>query len=143
MIFQSHLRPDQSTVVWLAAVASTLVAIQMANLYQPWVCSEFSRQAARIIAAAAIGAFALVASGWLAGSVSAIPAAPAVEGAVCAAVLIIVLRWRYSRWLKGKRADGHFLQTVLLVGTNEDAAAIWRMLSDEPELSYRVVVVVC
>ena len=60
------------------------------------------------------------------------------EGAVCAAVLIIVLRWRFSRWLKGKRADGHFLQTVVLVGANEDAAAIWQMLSDEPELGYRV-----
>jgi exopolysaccharide biosynthesis polyprenyl glycosylphosphotransferase len=138
MLLQSRLRPDQSAVVWLAGVVSTLVVIHMASLYQPWVCSEFSRQAARIIAATAIGGFALVASGWLAGSVSAIPAAPAVEGAIWAALLIIVLRWRYSRWLKIKRASGQFLQTVLLVGTNEDAAAIWRMLSDEPELGYRV-----
>jgi exopolysaccharide biosynthesis polyprenyl glycosylphosphotransferase len=138
MLLQSRLRPDQSAVVWLAAVVSTLVVMHMASLYQPWVCSEFSRQAARIIAATAIGGFALVASGWLAGSVSAIPAAPAVEGAIWAALLIIVLRWRYSRWLKIKRADGQFLQTVLLVGANEDAAAIWRMLSDEPELGYRV-----
>ena len=49
-----------------------------------------------------------------------------------------MLRWHFSRWLKSKRADGQFLQTVLLVGTNEDAAAIWQMLSDEPELGYRV-----
>jgi exopolysaccharide biosynthesis polyprenyl glycosylphosphotransferase len=138
MLLQSQLRPDQSVAVWLAAVVSTLVVIQMAALYRSWVCSEFSRQAARIVAATAVGGFALVASGWLAGSVSAIPARPAVEGAICAAVLIIVLRWHYSRWLQGKRASGHFLQTVVLVGTNEDAAAIWRMLSDEPELGYRV-----
>ena len=51
---------------------------------------------------------------------------------------MIVLRWRYRRWLKSKRADGHYLQTVVLVGTNEDAAAMWQMLSDEPELGYRV-----
>jgi exopolysaccharide biosynthesis polyprenyl glycosylphosphotransferase len=51
---------------------------------------------------------------------------------------MIVLRWRYRRWLKNKRADGHYLQTVVLVGTNEDAAAMWQMLSDEPELGYRV-----
>ena len=51
---------------------------------------------------------------------------------------MIVLRWRYRRWLKHKRADGHYLQTVVLVGTNEDAAAMWQMLSDEPELGYRV-----
>ncbi len=135
MLFQSQLRPDQSGVVWLAAVVSTLVLIQMAGLYQSWVCSEFSRQAARIIAATAVGGFALSAAGWLAGSFSA---GPALEGWVCAAVLIIVLRWHYSRWLKGQRANGQFLQTVVLVGTNEDAAAIWRMLSDEPELGYRV-----
>ena len=117
MLFQSRLRPDHSVVVWLAAAVSTLVVLQMAHLYRSWVCSEFSRQAARIVAA---------------------PAAPAAEGAVGAAVLIIVLRWRFSRWLKSKRADGHFLQTVVLVGSNEDAAAIWQMLSDEPELGYQV-----
>jgi exopolysaccharide biosynthesis polyprenyl glycosylphosphotransferase len=138
MLFQSRLRPDQSVAVFLAAAVSTLVVLQMARLYQSWVCAEFSRQSARIIAATAVGGCVLAASGWLAGSVRAVPAAPAVEGAVGAAVLIVVLRWRSSRWLKSKRADGHFLQTVVLVGTNEDAAAIWQMLGDEPELGYRV-----
>ena len=87
MLFQSRLRPDQSVAVWLAAVVSTLVVIQMARLYQSWVCSEFSRQAARIIAATAVGGCVLAAAGWLAGSVSAVPAAPAVEGAAFAAAL--------------------------------------------------------
>ena len=138
MLFQSRLQPDQSAVVFAAAAVSTLAVIQMAGLYRFWVCSEFPRQAARIIAATAIGGFALAAPGWLAGTFSAVPAAPAAEGALAAAALMIVLRWRYRRWLKSKRADGHFLQTVVLVGTNEDAAALWQMLSDEPELGYRV-----
>jgi exopolysaccharide biosynthesis polyprenyl glycosylphosphotransferase len=138
MLFQSRLRPDQSVAVWLAAAVSTLLAIKMAGLYRSWVCSEFSRQAARIIAASAVGGFVLAASGWLAGSVAATPAAPAVEGAVVAAILMIVLRWHFRRWLRSKRADGYFLQTVVLVGTNEDAAAMWQMLRDEPELGYRV-----
>jgi exopolysaccharide biosynthesis polyprenyl glycosylphosphotransferase len=138
MLFQSRLHPDQSVAVFLAAAVSTLAVIQMAGLYRSWVCSEFSRQAARIIAATAVGGAALAASGWLAGTISATPAAPAVEGALAAAALMIVLRWRYRRWLKSKRAAGHFLQTVVLVGTNEDAAAMWQMLSDEPELGYRV-----
>jgi len=138
MLFQSRLRPDHSAGVWLAAAVSTLVVLQMARLYRSHVCSEFSRQAARIIAAAAVGGLVLAAAGWLSGDLQSAPLAPAVEGTIGAAVLIIVLRWRFSRWLKSKRADGHFLQTVLLVGTNEDAAAIWQMLSDEPELGYRV-----
>jgi len=138
LAFQSQLRPDQSVVVWLAAAVSTLTVIQMTHLYRSWVCSEFSRQAARIIAAVAVGTAAMAAAGWLAGSRAYMPAAPTVEGAVGAAALIIVLRWRFSRWLKNKRANGFFQQTVVLVGTNEDAAAIWQMLSDEPELGYRV-----
>src|SRR5215469_3731948 len=124
MLFQSRLRPDQSVAVPLAAAVSTLVVIQMAGLYRSWVCSEFSRQAARIIAATAVGGGVLAASGWLAGSVSAAPAAPAVEGAAAAAALLIVLRWRFRRWLKSKRAGGHFLRTVVLVGANEDATAM-------------------
>ena len=138
MLYQSQLRPDQSVAVWLAAAVSTLAVIKYAGLYLPWVCSEFSRQAARIIAATAVGGCVLAATGWLASSVSAAPLAPAAVGAICAAVLMIVLRWRYRRWLKHKRADGQYLQTVVLVGTNEDAAAMWQMLSDEPELGYRV-----
>ena len=139
LFFQSQLRPDQSVAVWLAAAVSTLAVIKYASLYRSWVCSEFSRQAARIIAATAVGGSVLVAAGWLAAGPAWItPVGPAVEGAVAAAVLMIVLRWRYRRWLKHKRADGHYLQTVVLVGANEDATAMWQMLSDEPELGYRV-----
>ena len=76
MLFQSRLRPDQSVAVWLAAVVSTLVVIQMARLYRSWVCSEFSRQAARIIGATAVGGFVLAASGWLAGSSRPYPPHP-------------------------------------------------------------------
>ena len=71
MLFQSQLRPDQSVAVWLAAVVSTLAVIKYAGLYRSWVCSEFSRQTARIIGATAVGGFVLAASGWLAGLVSA------------------------------------------------------------------------
>jgi exopolysaccharide biosynthesis polyprenyl glycosylphosphotransferase len=131
MLFQSKLRPDQSVAVSLAAVISALIVIKLLALYQSWVCSEFSRQAARIIMATAAGGIVLVASGWLAGSISAVPVAPAIEGAIGAALLVIVLRWRFRRWLKGRRAEGYFLQTVILVGTNEDTAAVWQMFSDE------------
>lgn len=138
MFFQSQLRPDRSIAVSLAAVVSTLVVIKLLGLYQSWVCSEFSRQAARIIMAIVVGAFVLVATGWLSGDLAVTPAAPAIEGAIVAAVLVIVFRWRFRRWLKSKRAEGYFLQTVVLVGTNEDTAAMWQMLCDEPELGYRV-----
>jgi len=87
MLFQSRLRPDQSAAVFLAAAVSTLAVIQMAGLYRSWVCSEFSRQAVRIIAATAVGGSVLAASGWLAsGPISVTPAAPATEGVVAARI---------------------------------------------------------
>src|SRR5262249_9622154 len=113
LLFQSKLRPDRTVALWLAAAVSTLVVMKMAGLYRSWICSEFSRQAVRIIGATIVGGFALVAAGWLASFLSAAPAAPAAEGAIGAAVLMIVLRWRFRRWLKNRRAAGDFLQTVL------------------------------
>ena len=70
MFFLSQLRPDQSVAVFLAAAFSTLAVIQKVGLYRPWVCTEFSRQAARIIAATAVGGAC-----WrrLAGSPPALP----------------------------------------------------------------------
>jgi exopolysaccharide biosynthesis polyprenyl glycosylphosphotransferase len=138
MLFLSQLRPDRSIAVLLAAAFSTLAAIQKVGLYRPWVCTEFPSQAARIIGATAVGGAVLAVTGWFGGSISTAPAAPAIVGALGAAAVMIVLRWRFRRWLRNKRADGHFLQTVMLVGANEDAAAMWQMLSDEPELGYRV-----
>jgi lipopolysaccharide/colanic/teichoic acid biosynthesis glycosyltransferase len=137
MFFLSQLRPDQSVAMFLTAAFSTLAVIQKVGLYRPWVCTEFSSQA-RIVWATAVGWAVLAATGWLAGSVSAVPAAPAIVGALGAAVLMIVLRWHFRRWLRNKRADEYFLQTVLLVGANEDAAAMRQMLSDAPKLGYRV-----
>ena len=84
---RAELRPDRSVAVWLIAAVSTLAVIKNRGLYRSWVCSEFSRQAARIIAATAVGGFVLAASGWLVGSVAAAPVAPAAEGAVAAAAI--------------------------------------------------------
>jgi exopolysaccharide biosynthesis polyprenyl glycosylphosphotransferase len=138
MLFQPYLRTDRSIAVWLAAIVSTLAVIQQAGLYRTWVSTDFARQAARIVEAATVGGIVLISTSWLAGYASAVPVAPTLVGAVTVAALMILLRWRFRRWLKHKRADGSFLHTVLLVGTNEDAAAMWQMLSDEPELGYRV-----
>jgi len=138
MFFQSQLRETRSVAVWLAAVVATLYVIKLAGLYRSWVCSEFSRQAARIVGATAVGGLVLIAAGWLAGFLSTAPFGPAIEGAIAASFLMIVLRWRFRRWLKNKRAAGHYLQTIVLVGSNEDAAAMRQMLADEPELGYRV-----
>jgi exopolysaccharide biosynthesis polyprenyl glycosylphosphotransferase len=110
-----------------------------AGLYRARVCALRSSEAARTIVAAFLGAVVFAAGEWLAGSVSSWPA---VEGAVSATVAVLIVRWRFGRWLKARRSEGRFLRTVVIVGTNEDSAALWNMLSDEPELGYRVGAVI-
>lgn len=118
-----------------AAVIVTMLSMHRAGLYRARVCALRSTEAARTMAAAVLGAAVFAACGWLAGST---PAGPAIEGAISAAVAVLVVRWRFGRWLKARRFEGWFLRTVVLVGTNEDSAALWTMFADEPELGYRV-----
>ena len=61
-----------------------------------------------------------------------------VEGGAAAAAAVLLLRWRFGRWLKMQRSTGRFLRTVVLVGTNDDAVAVWELIRQEPELGYRV-----
>jgi len=122
-----------------AAVIVTMLSMHRAGLYRSRVCALRSAEAARTIAAAVLGAGVFATGEWLAGSASAWPA---VEGAVSAAVAVLVVRWRFGRWLKARRSEGWFLRTVVLVGTNEDSAALWKMFADEPELGYRVGAVI-
>ncbi len=117
------------------AVVVTLLTMHRAGLYRARVCALRSTEVARTIAASALGASVFASGEWLAGSSAAWPA---IVGAGMASVAVLVVRWRFGRWLKAKRAQGEFLRTVVLVGNNEDGAALWSMLRDEPELGYRV-----
>ncbi len=122
-----------------AAIGSTLAAMQQAGLYRSRVCALHSREVVRVLFSALAGGFVYAACAWLAG---ADPAGVALAGAAISAGLILALRWRFGRWLKGRYSRGRLLRPTILVGSNEDAAALWQMLSDEPELGYRVVGVV-
>jgi exopolysaccharide biosynthesis polyprenyl glycosylphosphotransferase len=122
-----------------AAMVSTLIAMQQAGLYRSHVCALHSRQSARAVISAAIGAGVFAACEGLTGRVT--PGVP-LAGAIISAVLILGLRWRFSRWLKARRSSGQYLRRVLLVGTTDDAVALWDMLAGEPELGYQIVGVV-
>ena len=67
-----------------AAMVSTLVAMQQAGLYRSHVCALHSRQAARAVTSAAIGAGVFAACEWLSGGVTAgVPLAGAQPSAPC------------------------------------------------------------
>jgi exopolysaccharide biosynthesis polyprenyl glycosylphosphotransferase len=123
----------------VAAILASLAAMQMAGLYRSLVCGLHSRDVVRVLFAALVGGLVFVACDWLAGAGAA---GVGLAGTGSSAVLILTFRWRFGRWLKGRHSMGRHLRPTILVGTNEDAAALWKMLTDEPELGYSVVGVV-
>jgi exopolysaccharide biosynthesis polyprenyl glycosylphosphotransferase len=112
-----------------------MAAMRQAGLYKSGVHDRRSSEAAEVLAAVAIGAAAFAGVEWVARSKVAWPA---LEGLLLAATGVLAVRWRFSRWLKARRSTGQFLRPVVLVGTNEDAIGLWRLLTSEPELGYRV-----
>ncbi|MGO9658810.1 MAG: exopolysaccharide biosynthesis polyprenyl glycosylphosphotransferase [Acidimicrobiales bacterium] len=125
-----------------AAAAATVLAIRQAGLYRARVCAVRSLETLRVIVAATIGACVFAACEWLAlagvGRFGFSAVARPLEGAAGAALAVLVLRWRFGRWLKSQRSTGRFLRTVVLVGTNDDAIGVWHLVNEEPQLGYRV-----
>lgn len=120
------------------AVVVTMLAMQRAGLYRSRVCALRSLEAVRALGAAIAGGAAFAALHWLAGSTTL---AWSFEGTAASCVLALVGRWRFSRWLKQRRANGRFLRRVVLVGTNDDAVALWAVFANEPELGYHIAAV--
>ncbi|HMK96843.1 MAG TPA: exopolysaccharide biosynthesis polyprenyl glycosylphosphotransferase [Acidimicrobiales bacterium] len=123
-------------VLLAIAVMATYAAMRRAGLYRSAVCALRSLEAVRVFAACAVGTGAYLA-------VKAVferhfsVAAPLEAGS--ASVLgVLLLRWRFVRWLKARRSASRYLRTVVMVGTNEDADELWTLFSEEPELGYRI-----
>jgi exopolysaccharide biosynthesis polyprenyl glycosylphosphotransferase len=121
------------------AVVATLIALRATGLYRSRVCSKWSQEVERMIFASLFGSFAFISVGWSYHRPS-VPTA-LLCGAICA-VSTALLRSHYRHWLSAQRARGAYLRNVMLVGGDEDATQLWRMLSSEPELGYRVVAII-
>lgn len=127
--------PAQRAARAIIAVAVTLAVMRWSGLYRARVCALRSLEAVRVVGASLAGASGYVCAqaleghwhiGW------------AGQSAAAAALLILVLRWRFGRWLKARRSANKHMRTIVVVGANEDAEGLVALLSDEPELGYRV-----
>src|SRR5208283_351780 len=85
----------------------------------------------RIIVAVAAGAVCLE---LLRGDAGRSHAAAIVAAGSCVLALI-ALRWMFIQWL---RAQGRYSRGLVMIGTNDDAVAVWTMLHSQPELGYEV-----
>src|SRR5579875_3237246 len=118
-----------------AALVVTLAAMRYEGLYRARICALRSLEAVRVTVSCLVGTSTFLVL-QLVGMKPDPGEALAAGGASVATVLL--MRWRYGRWLKARRSASRNLRTVLLVGANEDTAQLWTILSEEPSLGYRV-----
>jgi exopolysaccharide biosynthesis polyprenyl glycosylphosphotransferase len=117
------------------AVVVTLFVMQCEGLYRSRVCALRSLEAFRVVSASAIGTAAFISCDAIIEHVSVVGP---LEAGAAAVLAILLLRWRFNRWLSARRSASKFLRPVVMVGTNKDAEGLWQLLNDEPELGYQV-----
>ena len=118
----------------LAATAVTLALMQLLGLYRSRLCVQRGQETARIVLAVVAGAVTLRLL-W-GGTDRSYAAAIVVPGSCILALK--AFRWMYSQWLRAQRVQGHHRRGLIMIGTNEDAAAVRTMLDSQPELGYEV-----
>ena len=122
----------------LTGALATLVAMRWLGLYRARRCARKRDELWRIAVASLFGASGCALVGSQFGPANAAPLAAAAAGALCVAAA----RSQFGWWLRARRAEGHHLRRVVVVGAGEDTAELCTMLRSEPELGYLVVGVV-
>ena len=118
----------------LAATAVTLVAMQLLGLYRSRLCIQRGQERARIVIAVVAGAVTLE---LLRGGRDRSYGAAIVVAGSCILALM-AFRWMFTQWLRAQRVQGRHRRGLVMIGTNEDAVAVWTMLDSQPELGYEV-----
>jgi exopolysaccharide biosynthesis polyprenyl glycosylphosphotransferase len=128
------------TAVLVLLTAATVALIASQRLYLSRVCSIRAVEIGRLGRATALSAgLALLLPRVLPVEVSV---AGGLAGASASFVLLIMARGIYRHWLQMGRRDGRFLRSVVVIGSNEEGYDLCKLVSDHPELGFRVAGVV-
>jgi exopolysaccharide biosynthesis polyprenyl glycosylphosphotransferase len=135
---------DRSELASLAA-AGTLVALGVwllasQRLYWSRVCSVRTVEITRLAKVAVLLALVAAAGAELVG-IDLRPAEAAVGG-LATMLFLMTFRSGYRGWLRDRRREGRFCRPVLLVGLNDEALEMHRLIDCHPELGFRVTAVV-
>jgi FlaA1/EpsC-like NDP-sugar epimerase len=129
-----------SVLVIAVLAATTILLITGQRLYLARVCSIRAVEIGRLWRAAAFaGAAALLLPRLTPVGVS-VPGA--VVGAGATFFTLIASRGLYRHWLQAGRRDGRYLREMVIVGSNEEAYDLCKLIADHPELGFRVAGVV-
>jgi exopolysaccharide biosynthesis polyprenyl glycosylphosphotransferase len=133
-------RPGALVVAEATIVLASIGAIASQRLYLARVSGVRSVEIARLARAATLSAVsAFVVGNLIDAGISGWRAA---AGGFLSFVLLAWFRALYTTWLKWARAQGRYCRPVLIVGSNEQAHALYRLLDHHPEIGFRVVGVV-
>jgi exopolysaccharide biosynthesis polyprenyl glycosylphosphotransferase len=133
-------RPGKLLVAEATIVMASIAAIASQRLYLARVSGVRSVEIARLARAATLSAVsAFVVSNLINAGISGWRAA---AGGALSFVLLAWFRALYTTWLKWARAQGRYCRPVLIVGSNEQAHELYRLLDNHPEIGFRVVGVV-
>jgi exopolysaccharide biosynthesis polyprenyl glycosylphosphotransferase len=133
--------PGRRLAIATVAVGVTLAVLAAQRFYR----SGAVRGTVRDVRSAVPAVVAGTAAAALAAVVLEITVPPSARLAVCAGVALgalTLVRSAYSAWLRASRATGHFSRPVVLIGGNDEAAALEELLHVHSELGYRVLGVV-
>jgi exopolysaccharide biosynthesis polyprenyl glycosylphosphotransferase len=133
-------RPGALLVAEATIVLASIAAIASQRLYLARVSGVRSVEVARLARAATLSAVsAFVVSNLIHAGISGWRAA---AGGALSFVLLAWFRALYTTWLKWARTQGRYCRPVLIVGSNEQAHALYRLLDNHPEIGFRVAGVV-
>lgn len=122
-------------LIALASAFGSLLAIVHERLYLARVCGTPIVETAHLArAAVAAGLVSFV----LSDVVGRASVAAAVVGAGLSLLLTTSARGMFNAWLRAERAAGRFTRAVAVVGRNGEAGEVLELLSNHPEMGYRV-----
>lgn len=127
-----------STAVLLTLITISTIASQ--RLYLARVCAIRSVEIARLGRTATIGGVAALLLPRMLPIEISLGATAAGTGASFLALLFS--RGLYRHWLQVGRRDGRFLRPMVIVGSNEEAYDLYKLLKDHPELGFRATGIV-
>jgi exopolysaccharide biosynthesis polyprenyl glycosylphosphotransferase len=127
-------------LVTAALAAITLLFVTGQRLYLSRVCSIRAVEIGRLWRAAAFSAAAALLLPRVAPVDVSLLGALAGGGVTFFA--LVTARGLYRYWLQAGRREGRFLREMVIVGSNEEAFDLCRLIDDHPELGFRVAGVV-
>jgi exopolysaccharide biosynthesis polyprenyl glycosylphosphotransferase len=140
VIVLRHAPVDGIAIIATGTALVTCAFAWSQRLYQARVSAVRSHETVRVFRVALVSGLIALGIGKLFGGI-----VTPVAAEIGAAVLVLSLagvRTMFTEWLRVARLRGSFVRPVCVIGSDDEAEDLVRLLGDHPELGYRVAAVV-